>query len=207
MLCHRTTTNLGHYLFLEARSFPWASLSENCLLLDKDNAREQISEHNFSPNSAYCLYIFMPNGGFCSFNRCRRYDYIVSRFFWDESKANKHLISNHKVLNFHLERGGFLHQKIKAGKITRRRTKSRNLWSVLCNKLEFSFPPLRLTIHNSTMCQESACYTAVLKKSFIFSASVYLLTSQLAYALKNAAEPLQADISILWIVHIIPTSP
>lgn len=57
------------------------------------------------------------------------------------------------------------------------------------------------------MCQGSACYTAVLKKSFIFSASVYLLTSQLAYDLKNTAEPLQADISILWIAHIIPTFP
>ena len=34
---------LGHYLFLEAHSFPRATLSENCSLLGTDNARGQIS--------------------------------------------------------------------------------------------------------------------------------------------------------------------
>ena len=33
----------GHYLFLEAHSFPRAMLSENCSLLRTDNVREQIS--------------------------------------------------------------------------------------------------------------------------------------------------------------------
>ena len=36
---------LGHYLFLEAHSFPRATLSENCSLLGTDNVRGQISEH------------------------------------------------------------------------------------------------------------------------------------------------------------------
>ena len=48
---------LGHYLFLEAHSFPRASLSENCSLLGTDNVRGQISEYNFAPNEGYCLYI------------------------------------------------------------------------------------------------------------------------------------------------------
>ena len=48
---------LGHYLFLEAHSFPRASLSENCSLLGTDNVRRQISEHIFSPNEGYCLFV------------------------------------------------------------------------------------------------------------------------------------------------------
>ena len=42
---------LGHYLFLEAHSFPRATLSEN--------VRGQISEHSFAPNAGYCLYILI----------------------------------------------------------------------------------------------------------------------------------------------------
>ena len=34
---------LGHYLFLEAHSFPQAMLSENCPLVGTDNVRGQIS--------------------------------------------------------------------------------------------------------------------------------------------------------------------
>ena len=48
---------LGHYQFLGAHSFPQVSLSENCSLLGRDNARGQISEHIFAPNGVYCLYI------------------------------------------------------------------------------------------------------------------------------------------------------
>ena len=48
---------LGHYLFLEAHSFPRASLSENCSLLGTDNVRGQISAHIFAPNGGYCLFI------------------------------------------------------------------------------------------------------------------------------------------------------
>ena len=48
---------LGHYLFLEAHSFPRATLSENCSLLGTDNLRGQISVHIFAPNGGYCLYI------------------------------------------------------------------------------------------------------------------------------------------------------
>ena len=47
----------GHYLFLEAHSFPRASLSEKCSLLGTDNVRGQISEHILAPNEGYCLYI------------------------------------------------------------------------------------------------------------------------------------------------------
>ena len=47
---------LGHYLFLEAHSFPRASLSENCSLLGTDNVRGQISVHIFAPNGDYYLY-------------------------------------------------------------------------------------------------------------------------------------------------------
>ena len=49
---------LGHYLFLEAYSFPRATLSENCLLLGTDNVRGQISKHILAPNEGYCLYIY-----------------------------------------------------------------------------------------------------------------------------------------------------
>ena len=38
----------GHYLFLEAHSFPRASLEENCELRGTDNVRGQISEHIFA---------------------------------------------------------------------------------------------------------------------------------------------------------------
>ena len=48
---------LRHYLFLVAHSFPWATLSENCLLLGTDNVRGQISVHIFTPNGGYCLNI------------------------------------------------------------------------------------------------------------------------------------------------------
>ena len=48
---------LGHYLFLEAHSFPRASLLKNCSLLGTDNVRGQISEHIFAPNEGYCLCI------------------------------------------------------------------------------------------------------------------------------------------------------
>ena len=44
---------LGHYLFLVAHSFPWATLSENCSLLRTDNVHGQISEHIFAPNGYY----------------------------------------------------------------------------------------------------------------------------------------------------------
>ena len=49
---------LRHYPFLEAHSFPWATLSVNCSLLRTDNVRGQISEHIFVPNGDYCLCIF-----------------------------------------------------------------------------------------------------------------------------------------------------
>ena len=48
---------LGHYLFLEAKSFPRVTLSENCSLLGTHNVRGQISEHIFAPNGGYCLFI------------------------------------------------------------------------------------------------------------------------------------------------------
>ena len=37
----------GHYLFLKAHSFPWGTLSENCLLLGTDNVHGQIPVHIF----------------------------------------------------------------------------------------------------------------------------------------------------------------
>ena len=43
-------------MFLEAHSFPRASLSENCSLLGTDNVRGQISVHIFAPNGDYSLY-------------------------------------------------------------------------------------------------------------------------------------------------------
>ena len=48
---------LGHYLFLVAHSFPRASLSESCSLLETDNVRGQISERIFVPNGDYWLYV------------------------------------------------------------------------------------------------------------------------------------------------------
>ena len=50
---------LGHYLFLVAHSFPRTSL------LGTDNVRGQISEHIFTPNGDYCLYIHEPEANNC----------------------------------------------------------------------------------------------------------------------------------------------
>ena len=50
---------LVHYLFLVAHSFPRASLSANCLLLETDNVRGQISKHFFVPNGDYCFFIMI----------------------------------------------------------------------------------------------------------------------------------------------------
>ena len=44
-------------LIFLAHSFPRASLSENCSLLETDNVRGQISVHIFAPNGGYCLII------------------------------------------------------------------------------------------------------------------------------------------------------
>ena len=49
---------LGHYLFREANSFPRAKLEENCELRGTDNVQGQISEHTFTPNGGYCVYIY-----------------------------------------------------------------------------------------------------------------------------------------------------
>jgi len=46
-----------------AHSFPRTSLSENCSLLGTDNVHGQISEHTFTPNEGYCLYIFILSQG------------------------------------------------------------------------------------------------------------------------------------------------
>ena len=50
---------LGHFLFLEAHSFPRATFSQNCLLLGTDNVRGHVSKHIFAPNGGYCLYTCM----------------------------------------------------------------------------------------------------------------------------------------------------
>ena len=47
------------FLFLEAYSFPRASLSENCLLLGTDKVCGQICESIFAPNEGYCLFIIL----------------------------------------------------------------------------------------------------------------------------------------------------
>ena len=46
----------GHYLFLEACSFPPASLPENCLQVETDNVHAQISVCIFALNGDYCLF-------------------------------------------------------------------------------------------------------------------------------------------------------
>ena len=43
-------------MFLDAHSFPRATLWENCSLLGTDNVRGQISVHVFARNGDYCLY-------------------------------------------------------------------------------------------------------------------------------------------------------
>jgi len=48
---------LGHYLLIQAHSFPRATLLENCSPLETANVRGQISEHISAPNGGYCLYI------------------------------------------------------------------------------------------------------------------------------------------------------
>ena len=44
-------------LFLKAHSFPRAMLSENCLLRETDNVCGQMSQHIFTPNGGYCLFL------------------------------------------------------------------------------------------------------------------------------------------------------
>ena len=46
----------GHYLFLEAHSFPRAKLEENCELRGTDNVQGQISVHIFEAIGCYCVY-------------------------------------------------------------------------------------------------------------------------------------------------------
>ena len=46
----------GHYLFLEAHTFPRATVSENCSLLGTDYVHGQISEHLFAANGGYWVY-------------------------------------------------------------------------------------------------------------------------------------------------------
>ena len=53
-ICPRTSS---------VESFPRAKLEENCELRGTDNVQGQISEHIFSPNGDYCLYISTPNRG------------------------------------------------------------------------------------------------------------------------------------------------
>ena len=49
---------LGHYLFLQAHSFPRATLSKSCSLLGTNNVRGQITWHIFAPNGGhYIVYI------------------------------------------------------------------------------------------------------------------------------------------------------
>ena len=54
---------LGNYLFWEAHSFPWATLSENCSLLGTDNVHGQISLHICAPNFWRGTYIHFPTEG------------------------------------------------------------------------------------------------------------------------------------------------
>ena len=70
---------LGHYLFLEAHSFPRASLSKNCSLLGTDNVRGQISEHIFAPNEGYCLFIIWQAPREGSIRRILCYDWLPQR--------------------------------------------------------------------------------------------------------------------------------
>ena len=53
---HARISVLGHYLFLNAISFPRATLSGNCSPLGTDNVRGQISEHISAQNGGYCLF-------------------------------------------------------------------------------------------------------------------------------------------------------
>ena len=46
----------GCYLFLEAHSFPKASLLQNCSLLATDNVRRQLCEMFFAPEQLYCIF-------------------------------------------------------------------------------------------------------------------------------------------------------
>ena len=50
---------LGHYLFLEAHSFPPVLLLENCLHLGTDYVCGQISLQIFASNKGYCLFIII----------------------------------------------------------------------------------------------------------------------------------------------------
>ena len=89
----------GHYLFLEAHSFPRATLSENCELRGTDNVQGQISEHIFAPNGGYCLYY--PSNLFFATRaifKIGEYSRIFPTFSWgifghvtylDQSRASK----------------------------------------------------------------------------------------------------------------------
>ena len=47
-------------MFLEMNSFPQVTLSENCEIRGTDNIQGQISEHIFTLNESYCIYIILP---------------------------------------------------------------------------------------------------------------------------------------------------
>ena len=50
----------GHYLFLKAQRFRRSTLSENCSLPGTKNVRRQLSQHFFTANRGYCLFILCP---------------------------------------------------------------------------------------------------------------------------------------------------
>ena len=50
---------LGHYLFLEAHSFPWALLSKNFCILEQIISANKYPCIFFMPKKGYCLYIMM----------------------------------------------------------------------------------------------------------------------------------------------------
>ena len=56
MPCFPCQVIFAHSHLVKAYSFPRASPSENCSLLETDIVRGQISEHIFAPNGGYCLY-------------------------------------------------------------------------------------------------------------------------------------------------------
>ena len=86
---------LGHYLFLEARSFPRAKLSENYSLLGTAIVRGQISEHISTPNGSYCLCIWewpLPSTGIDPAETCRWAQltiYVINRGGTPRSKGRE----------------------------------------------------------------------------------------------------------------------
>ena len=75
----------GHYLFLKAHSFPWASLSKHCLPLGTNTVRRQTSMHYLKPigaivhKASWWKFKYIVAKDFCNWENLIK---LVRRYRW-----------------------------------------------------------------------------------------------------------------------------